>query len=468
MKNHYKKMKALAIAAAAFLFLGSSANAQTATIVGPTLNCQGTPLTLTVNITGLNGPYSYQWTNGATTSTVTVSATTVIRVTVTGTNNNGATVSVNSPFRLFLFLPSPSVNISANGPTNLCASPTVNLTANGSGGFITGYAWNTGATTQSISVSTPGTYTVVVTSAFGCTASASQAVTASSAIQPKVNPLGPLTFCKPGSVMLEADPGASAYLWSTGETTQTITVTLTGSGGGPILDTMAVYYLIEPGTVCETKSDVVVCRSIREPKLESPFCPNFNMALSDSIKSEIVLKYNGVKPDYEFEFTETTNPGPTITETVSGTRWLRLNATTPPLKVGKFYNVRTRAVINGVGYCYGNFCQIGITSMAPPAGYVLRTVYDSEGEAMTVRDGLNFGIYPNPSSDVFTAKLFTIDENVIETTVYDMTGRAVARYAIDPTANEYAFGAELIPGMYMVEFKQGQSLRQTAKIIKTN
>src|SRR5215510_2840284 len=105
----------------ALLLLVSSATfAQSANIVGPTLNCQGTSLTLTVNITGLQPPYDYLWTNGATTSTVTINNITLIRVRVTGTNAGGNQQTIFSPWRLFLFLPSPTAVITANGPTTFC------------------------------------------------------------------------------------------------------------------------------------------------------------------------------------------------------------------------------------------------------------------------------------------------------------------------------------------------------------
>lgn len=66
----------------------------------------------------------------------------------------------------------------------ICTGDTATLTANasgGSGGFT--YSWNTtpAQTTQAISVTTTGTYTVTVTDSNGCTAQASQLVTASTA-----------------------------------------------------------------------------------------------------------------------------------------------------------------------------------------------------------------------------------------------------------------------------------------------
>ena len=120
MKNITKLIKSRILNSLVFILLSGAAYSQSAAIVGPTINCQGTSLTLTVNITGLNAPYAYLWTNGATTSTVTINANTLIRVTVTGFNAGGVLQSVNSPWRLFLFLPTPNVSITANGDVNLC------------------------------------------------------------------------------------------------------------------------------------------------------------------------------------------------------------------------------------------------------------------------------------------------------------------------------------------------------------
>ena len=107
MKNITKLIKSRILNSLVFMLLAGAAYSQSAAIVGPTVNCQGTPLTLTVNITGLTAPYTYLWTNGATTSTVTINANTLIRVNVTGTNSGGTQQSVNSPWRLFLFFPAP-------------------------------------------------------------------------------------------------------------------------------------------------------------------------------------------------------------------------------------------------------------------------------------------------------------------------------------------------------------------------
>ncbi len=59
--------------------------------------------------------------------------------------------------------------------------------------------------------------------------------TGSSCTSPNITPGGPTTFCTGGSVVLTADPGVS-YLWSTSETTQSITVTSSGSYSVTVTD----------------------------------------------------------------------------------------------------------------------------------------------------------------------------------------------------------------------------------------
>src|SRR5207247_64985 len=132
-------------------------------------------------------------------------------VTVTGANGCSATsaattVTVNP-------LPTPSVT--ASGPTTFCAGGSVTLTASSGASYL----WSTGATTQSITVVSSGSYSVTVTDANGCSAT-SDGITVSvdPLPTPSIAASGPTAFCSGGSVTLTASSGAS-YLWSTGATT---------------------------------------------------------------------------------------------------------------------------------------------------------------------------------------------------------------------------------------------------------
>ena len=163
-------------------------------------------------------PYSYLWSSGQTTQVIIVSpvTTTVYTVTVTDANSSQATdnavVTVNQ---------SPIVNLGPN--KNICQGNSTTLSYSGSGTYL----WSTGASTNSIQVSTNGIYSLSVTGSNGCTGSDNVQVT--------VNPLpvvdlGPDIFINAGdNAVLDAGPGFSAYLWSTGTMAQTISVNTTGT-----------------------------------------------------------------------------------------------------------------------------------------------------------------------------------------------------------------------------------------------
>ncbi|MEI6409921.1 MAG: peptidoglycan DD-metalloendopeptidase family protein, partial [Bacteroidota bacterium] len=115
--------------------------------------------------------------------------------------------------------------ITAAGPTTVCEGSSVALNA-GVGGT---YLWNTGATTQIINASISGSYTVTVTGSNGCSAvSAPFVVTVNPGPSAVITPGGATEFCQGGSVMLSAAAG-NTYKWSTGATTQSITISNTGT-----------------------------------------------------------------------------------------------------------------------------------------------------------------------------------------------------------------------------------------------
>jgi hypothetical protein len=116
--------------------------------------------------------------------------------------------------------------ITAGGPTTFCAGGSVTLTSSSASGNL----WSTSETTQSITVTTAGTYTVTVTTA-GCTSAPSAGTTVTVnpiPPTPTITPGGPTTFCIGGSVVLTSS-SATGNLWSTGETTQSITVSTAGT-----------------------------------------------------------------------------------------------------------------------------------------------------------------------------------------------------------------------------------------------
>ena len=118
----------------------------------------------------------------------------------------------------------PGATASAGGATTFCQGGNVVLTAsNGSS-----YLWSNGATTQSITVSMSGNYTVTVTTATCTSTTTPIAVTVNPKPSASVTAGGPTVVCQPNTVLLTSSAGSS-WLWSNGATTQSITVSTGGN-----------------------------------------------------------------------------------------------------------------------------------------------------------------------------------------------------------------------------------------------
>lgn len=154
---------------------------------GPTTFCAGGSVTLTAAAGA-----SYFWNTGATTQSISASTTGSYSCTVI--NANGCSASASQSVTVN---PLPTVSISAGGPTTFCAGGSVTLTASSGSSYL----WNTGATTQSISASSTGSYSCTVTDANGCSNSASESVS--------VNSL-PIQFTLSGSGTYCSVPGTGA------------------------------------------------------------------------------------------------------------------------------------------------------------------------------------------------------------------------------------------------------------------
>lgn len=448
---------ALALLAAGFSNL---ATAQTVTIDPPgnTNICEGTTLNAVIN--GIDPPYSYRWSTGETTASITVGPTAVYRVRVKGFVNGRPTV-VFSPWVTFFVIRQPSAIITPPGPVSVCPGESVTLFGSG-GQFYSYYSWNNTATTRDITVNTSGIYELTVYNDFpGCYNSATANVQVDvfdPGYSPAITATSPTTVCKAGYVTLTADPGFSNYLWSNGATGQTVSILMDGSVGGAVLDTQTVYLTVGlNNNQCSfSNQDGIVLRSIRQIGLLGNYCGNFTLNPTDSIKCQVVLAYAGQTPQYEFEFEETTSPGITWT-TISNTRWCNLANLNPGVAPGKFYNVRVRPIVDGIPFCYGRYCQIGI------AGTPGNKLFASAGEGSIVSH-----VFPNPSANQFRLVMNGVDaDKDVTVRITDLSGRLVDSFQYDHYAGSVEFGEGLHSGVYLLTAQQGNQV-SVARIVKSN
>jgi hypothetical protein len=160
---------------------------------------------------------TYAWNTGASTSSITVNAAGTYSVLVTVNGCGGSDARVITPGVVPVNNLTPAID--------LCLGSSVTLNAGNTG---SAFVWTPGgATTQTINVSSGGTYSVLIKSATGCTISSSTAVT----MRPlPVQSLGNDTsICEGATIVLNAGNPGSAYLWNTGAITQTVSVSDSGT-----------------------------------------------------------------------------------------------------------------------------------------------------------------------------------------------------------------------------------------------
>jgi hypothetical protein len=190
---------------------------------GPTTFCIGDSVLLTASLGD-----SYLWSNGDITQTTMVHSAGSYTVSVSYLN--GCT-RVSDPVSI-VTRSQPVAVLSAMTPTSICTGDSVILSATEG---MSSYLWSNGLTTRTIAVYTSNTYDVEITNQFGCK-DTSSAVTITANPIPVIYPSGPTSFCSGDSVELSTDFGTT-YLWSNGQTdqsirvhnTSTMTVQVTGS-----------------------------------------------------------------------------------------------------------------------------------------------------------------------------------------------------------------------------------------------
>lgn len=243
---------------------------------GPTTFCEGGSVTLTASAGN-----SYLWSNGVTTQSFSTDTSGTYSVIVTDANgcsasSSNTTVTVN---------PNPAPVITPSGPTTFCSGGSVTLTSSSA----TGNVWSTGVVSQSITVTQPGDYYVTVTDGNGCsTTSDTTTVSINNNPTPTISASGPLTFCNGDNVVLTSSASAN-YAWSSGDTTQSITVTSSGS----------FYVTVNDGNGCGGTSATVVVTVNSNPTPSitplgaTTFCQGQSVQLLSSASSQYSWSPNG-------------------------------------------------------------------------------------------------------------------------------------------------------------------------------
>lgn len=190
----------------------------TVTTNSPTTFCEGEQLSLY----GQAGFAKYSWSNGDSTQNTIVKTSGTYKLQVIDKNGCSATSSGT----VVSVKPAPLAYITAESDTVFCEGDSVKLNASYTSGAS--YMWSDGSTSGSTTVKTSGSYTVTVTAPGGC-------FRVSQPVNVVVNSLPDATikststsFCEGDSLLLTTGKGFR-YMWSTGDTTETIYVKYPGN-----------------------------------------------------------------------------------------------------------------------------------------------------------------------------------------------------------------------------------------------
>ena len=214
--------------------------------------CLGENIVLTATGNG-----NFLWSTGETTPSITVNPTSTITYSVVASNScsttatDDITVTVNS-----------GVNLNAGNDITICLGDSITLLANSLGDFL----WNTGETTSNITVSPTTTTTYTVISTLGSCSVSDEVVVTVEAI-PSVTLGDDITLCsEEESITLTAE-GVGSFLWSTGETTPSITVNPTStitysvvaSNSCSTTATDDITVTVNPGVNLDAGNDITIC-----------------------------------------------------------------------------------------------------------------------------------------------------------------------------------------------------------------
>ncbi|GHT22871.1 hypothetical protein FACS189430_05290 [Bacteroidia bacterium] len=256
------------------------------------------------------------WNTAATTPTLEVSAAGEYYAVVTGA---GGCVETTEVFEVFAH-PAVTPAITPSGNINLCPYESVELTATEGASYL----WSTGDTDESIIVNAAGSYSVTVTDIFGCVqTSAAVNITLLPQRSPVIN-LSAAVICQGETVTITAPADGASWLWSNGETTQTLLFDdpdLTGTRRYQVTVTYS-----DGCTFASPEASFLVNRAPRELYIakvgSNQICPDRTLALVATMSEDWTYewRYEGALMPETFNAIVIDQPGNyTVTNTVKST-----------------------------------------------------------------------------------------------------------------------------------------------------
>ncbi|RYZ23790.1 MAG: PKD domain-containing protein, partial [Sphingobacteriales bacterium] len=347
----------------------------------------------------------------------------------------------------------PTVDL--GNDTTICPGVTYTLNAGNAGAT---YAWNTNATTQSITVNAAGTYSVLVTAPNGCANSDAKIITPG--IVPVNNLVATTNLCAGETATLNAGNTGSSFVWTPGgATTQTINVTTGGSRSVVIKSTTGCQItsttnvIIRPNPVPALGNDTSICdgATITLNAGNAGYAFSWNtgattqtIAASDSglYTVTVTSPFNCVRTeDKHIAYlpsprTEGFNFIPLFYQQLGKVEFSPLNPTNVNTYEWDFGDGSAHSTQMNPSHIYNGTGQFIVTlkvfngcgdfSISLPINVNLTT-----GIVTLSKDNADVAIYPNPSSTVVTIDNKSADVKMENVMVFNALGAMVYQHKAD-------------------------------------
>ncbi len=362
------------------------------TVQGNNPACEGEQLVLSSSYSSGNN-----WSNGAVTASITV----VASGTYTVTQKNSFDCAATSNAVVVTINPRPSTPIlTVLNQGTICEGDLVKITSN-----YSGVSWSTGSTTDTITVTTSGTYSVSYTDNNGCSASSSPYVLTMSPLPTKPVVSAGSPFCK-GSSGLLTSTESGFKTWNNGDNGNDISITMPGSYSVTIVDNNGCSSTSNPFAV--TFDDI-------------PATPKITQVGNDLIADVIADSY----------------------------QWLDVNG--PILgATAKIYTPLHS----------GNHFVIALSPQGCESASSDSIFFSGVGLFETV-NLKQLALHPNPNAGTFNIDLGTISADKFE--VFDLAGKMVAKGRLSEGQNTITL--HLAPGVYQLQVLKGPETKGIQRLL---
>lgn len=418
----------------------------------------GTDGSIDLTVTSGSGSYTYLWSNGATTEDLSELKAGTYTVTITDASGCSIerSITVNNPRPIFvrqLELIQPDCHGNLGSISVGAAYGTEPYT----------FEWSNGQTGSSISGLEPGTYTVTITDANGCTR------TRNFNIQEPSLPQLSISGGSCGGTLSASTSGGTApytYEWSTGDSTATIDYTAGGTYTVTVTDTNGCTST-ETITVGNPAPAISLEYTVTQPLCYGDTNGSIDLTLTGGTAPYTYTWSNG-------ETTEDLDGLGTGTYTVTVTDSSGCTATASiSIQAPRAIYIRTLETVNV--NCLGDEGSITVEAMYGTAPY---TYEWSNGDTTTTADSLSAGTYTVIVTDAngcTSQRRFSISEETGPAVAvsssgcgdtYELTANVTggtAPYTYEWTNGEASSSISAGPGSYTVTVTDASGCRQSAE-----